>query len=175
MKKENCGTEGEIQTFAKRRPEDFSQKLTVVRPYWILTESFVDPSKQNEKVGPKIKIFKMKDDFAFALGTNATANDFLRSRWGKGDDLWFHLDGYPGPHLIAKESNMGNINRQSLKVMASALRDSSGLSIEEVPVLFTQVKNLKGVKGAKGKIIYKKEKYMKIEYDKNWRTKVEEK
>ena len=185
-------TEEEIKCFTKKGPQEFYQKLPVIPAYWISTENLGDqgkgvtkhPSnsvegkelrKHSNKLGSDIKVFKIKDYFSFAIAKNAIANDFLRSKWGSKDDLWFHLDGYSGAHVVAKESNKAKISGASLKIVASALRDYSKLRIEEVPVVFTQLRNLKGIKGLKGKIIYKKEKYMKIEYDKNWRTKVEEK
>ena len=118
-------------------------------------------------------MFKIKGGLTFALGTNAAANDYLRSRWGHRDDLWFHLEGYRGPHLIAKKSTIGDIPPRVLQVIASALRDYGGLEITEIPVLFTPVKNLKGVKGASGKVRYSKEKYLKMIYDRDWISEIE--
>ena len=161
----------------------FDRKLAMVEPYWVFPKKHKQRPKvsahdcqdrhRGEQLRPKVKILRIKGGPLFAIGTDALANDFLRSNWANKDDLWFHLDGYPGPHLVFKKPDQTNMDEQLLQVFASALRDYAKLAIEEVPILFTRVKNLRGVKGYRGKITYKGEKYMKIVYDKNWRNKVE--
>jgi hypothetical protein len=48
------------------------------------------------------------------------------------------------------------------------LRDFSRLEILEIPVIYTQVKNIKGVKGTKGEVIVKKVKHLRFHY-KDWK------
>ena len=48
------------------------------------------------------------------------------------------------------------------------IRDKSNLLIEVIPLVFTQVKNLKGLKGKAGSVTLKKEKYRDVKYNGNW-------
>ena len=168
-------TENEIKAFDQKCVHTFKKNLNIIAPYWIplRKEKTIDISSKKLN-SPGIKIFYIRKGVFFAIGSDATANDFLRSRWGKREDLWFHLDGYAGPHLVLKGLSRADLDPPLLKILASALRDHGKLEIGDVPIIFAQVKNIKGVKGKRGKIIYKKEKYMKIAYDKYWKNSVKE-
>ena len=146
--------------------------LKVIQPYWISPKNKREVKK--DKIAHKIKIFKTKEGLCFAIGMDAASNDFLRSGWGGRDDFWFHFNGYPGPHLVVRESCWDKISLQLIKILASALRDFSKQEMSEIPLVYTRVRNTKGVKGNKGKIIYRKEKYIKMDYDRTWREQVEE-
>ena len=177
--------EAEIELLKKKENHRvFERKLNIIEPYWPLPikSKAIFNVYCDGQVNKNIKVFKIKAGSFFAIGNNALGNDFLRSKWGHRDDLWFHLDGYRGSHLVVKKMSINNgdgqfdgVDKQSLQVLASALRDFSKLSIEEIPMVFTQVKNVRGIRGEKGKIIYKGEKRLKIEYDKNWKEKIEKK
>lgn len=97
-------------------------------------------------------------DITLAIGLNTKGNDYIRSKWSSKGDMWFHLDGDKSAHLIAKNADTFDFERYS--VFASILADYSEYSGDQIPVIFTQVENLKGVKGAQGKVIYKKEKHL---------------
>lgn len=102
-------------------------------------------------------IFKW-NDISIAVGLNTKGNDYIRSKWSTKGDIWFHLDGDKSAHVIAK--NLEGFDFDKYSVVASILADYSEFSADQIPVIFTQVENLKGVKGAAGKVIYKKEKHL---------------
>ena len=147
-------------------------RLRTTEPCWVFSKR--KRSVSTDKSQRRIKVFRFNKSLTFAIGIDASSNDFLRSQWGKKMDFWFHLDGYSGSHLVLRESRWDKVSMQFLRVAASVLRDFSGEAMNEIPLVFTRVKNIKGVKGAKGKIIYRKEKYMKMDYDINWKDYVEE-
>lgn len=109
-------------------------------------------------------------DFKCFVGRRATESDAIRKEIAKKDDLWIHLDGHKSGHLFIKSEKDPNV--EELTVLASALVDYSGLKLADIPILFTQVKNLKGVKGVPGMVNYKKEKQLLVIYDSQWRQKV---
>ena len=153
----------------------YPQKIKPVEPYWIFPGKQIGKNKEGgQKSDNYIRVFQLEGGTSFAVGLNAEGNDFLRTKWGNSNDLWLHLDGHTGPHIIAKiQGLVGKRENSALEVMASALRDYAGLTIEEIPIVFTRLKNIKGVKGFRGKVLYRKEKYIKMIYDRNWKSKVE--
>ncbi len=104
-----------------------------------------------------------------AIGVTANGNDYIRSKWASKNDLWFHVEGERSPHLIVKVDSIADLDEISIQVIGSAIRDYGQMSFEQVPVIFTQVKNLKGVKGSPGKVIYKKIKHRTIDYLPKWK------
>lgn len=42
------------------------------------------------------------DDFVVLIGKNAESNDYLSFQVATADDLWFHVKGLPGSHVVLK-------------------------------------------------------------------------
>lgn len=105
----------------------------------------------------------------YAYGKSAAGNDQLRNKWAKGDDLWFHLECHTSSHLVVKVNNISEIDGEELECFGSLLRDISKLSIIEIPMVYTNVRWLKGLKGAKGSVLLKKQRYISVNYRDNWR------
>lgn len=97
------------------------------------------------------------------IGLNANGNDQIRSMANK-NHFWFHIENYTGSHLILKTDDIGRFTMEDFSFIASVLRDFSKLDILEIPIMFSQVKNLKGMKGVKGEVIVSKPKYMRCIY-----------
>lgn len=115
----------------------------------------------------------LKNCQRFYIGRTAQGNDFIRKTFASKNNWWVHLDGYTSSHCIIKSDERPNID--FIKTIASILRDFSALDIEQVPVLLCQVKNLKGVTGVPGKVIFKNEKRLAVVYDKMWNNLVDKK
>ncbi|MBT5095412.1 MAG: DUF814 domain-containing protein [Halobacteriovoraceae bacterium] len=103
-----------------------------------------------------------------AVGKNPSGNDFLRKSWGSKEDYWFHLDGHPSAHVVLKLKSLGQLDSHAYNAIGSLLSTRSGLEIREIPLLYTQVKNLKGVKGSPGSVTFKKERRLRAEFATNW-------
>ena len=164
-------TEKDIGLLENNVINKFEKKLKIIQPYWISSKK--DLEKGNKFKEDGIKVYRTGDGLSFAIGLDSSGNDYLRSKWGNSDDMWFHLDGYVGAHLVVKEKNIGNMDTGLLRVIISALADHSQLKTSEIPVVFTLVKNIKGVKGERGKVVYRKERHIKVLYDKDWKIKVD--
>lgn len=106
----------------------------------------------------------------FAVGKNARANDYIRKYWAKGDDLWIHLENITGPHLIVKQINHEDMTEEIFRLLGSCLRDYAKIDLEEIPMVFSQVKHIKGMKGHAGSVLIRRPRYRKIIYNINWKN-----
>ena len=116
------------------------------------------------------KQYKIIDIGAICLGVGISAlgNDQLRSEWANKSDFWFHLDGDKSAHIIVKLRERV-LDQIVFEVVASALVEFTKVDYRQANMVYTQVKNLKGVKGAAGKVIYKKEKRIQVDCHSDWR------
>lgn len=141
--------------------------LPVVSPQWfegkVAKNKKVDSSKEYEIL--EFNNWKM------AIGLNAHGNDQIRNSWGKKDDYWIHLSGYPSAHAIIKLNHQSAvIEQEMIQTAASAIRDYSKLELEQVPIVYTKLKNVKSIKSKAGLVTYTKEKYLTVEFNKNWKA-----
>lgn len=104
-----------------------------------------------------------------AIGKTSLSNDYLRAQWAKKDDLWFHIDSMKSSHLIIKVQNISDLNSAEMELIGSIIRDMSKLEVLQIPLVFTQVKNIKGVKGKPGSVIVKKQRYLVVNYVSDWK------
>ncbi len=107
-----------------------------------------------------------------ALGTSAQGNDWVRIHFAKRDDYWFHLESGSSAHVVLKTDKINMRNTEFLELVASCIRDYSSKNYLDVAIIFTQVKNLRGVKGSPGKVLYKKERHLVLRYRNDWRYKL---
>ncbi len=116
----------------------------------------------SEKVSDEADDFKVyvTPNCQIAVGKSAKGNDQLRSKWAGKEDTWLHLDGLKSAHVIIRMS-AGLPSTEEMNLAASILAHFSHFKSDWVPVIFTQVKNLKGVSGVAGMVTYKKEKHLR--------------
>lgn len=138
--------------------------LKPINPVWRTEKNKQEPTITTEK---SYKLF-INEEFKMGIGISAIGNDQLRSEWAKKTDFWFHLDGDRSPHIILKITN-NVLSQDALILVASAMSEFSQFNYGEVNLVYTQVKNLKGVKGSAGKVIFKKEKRIRVQVNSNWR------
>lgn len=131
------------------------------------TISIIKPAWGKDEVINPVEVKKSEDDyrvfkghsFHVGVGLSSHGNDQLRSRWAKKEDVWFHLDGLKSAHVIVKVLDR-SLDVEIINTAASILAHFSHFNDDWIPVVYTQVKNLKGVTGAQGMVIYKKEKHL---------------
>lgn len=131
--------------------------LAVIRPIWGKEENSVNENPREQQ--NNFRIIK-GEKFQFGVGESAQGNDQLRSKWASREDIWFHLDGLKSAHLVLKQTGGASLDPETINLAASILAYFSHFNGDWIPVIFTQVKNLKGVTGAPGMVIYKKEKHL---------------
>ena len=138
----------------KSTKEFTANSISPIAPGW--NKVIKQPSKNISSSQKDYKVFEF-EKFKLAVGLSSKGNDSLRTEWAKKDDVWFHLDGDTSAHLILKSEEL-ELNEQVFDIVASIILEYSGHDYSHANLLYTRVKDLKGVKGTPGKVIYKKEK-----------------
>ena len=95
------------------------------------------------------------DGFDIFVGKNNIQNEYVTLKLGRKDDIWLHVQGMPGSHVIIKKDNK-EIPSTTLEQAAtlaafySKARNSSNVSID-----YTEKKNVKKAPSSKtGMVIY---------------------
>ncbi len=99
--------------------------------------------------------FTSPDGYRVLVGKNNTQNDLITTRIATKGDLWFHVKGIPGSHVVVMCS--GNEVSDETVIFAARLaaKNSKAATSSNVPVDYTPVKFVKKPNGAKpGMVIY---------------------
>ena len=112
--------------------------------------------KRQKEASAKPLHFVSSDGFDIYVGKNNTQNDYLTLKFANSMDFWFHTKQIHGSHTIIKLGIKKEIpdstilEAAQLSAYYSKARQSS-----QVPVDYTQIKNVKKPNGAKlGMVIY---------------------
>lgn len=96
------------------------------------------------------------DGFTVLLGKNNRQNDYLTCKLAQNKDLWFHTKNIPGSHVVLKyEQDRPFSDSAVTQAAALAAWFSKARESDNVPVDYTEIKNVKKPAGAKpGFVIY---------------------
>ncbi|MFZ5626743.1 MAG: Rqc2 family fibronectin-binding protein [Bacillota bacterium] len=108
--------------------------------------------------------FKTRDGYLFLVGRNNRQNDYLTLRLARSEDYWFHTRDIPGSHVILKWNSPDPPPAELLQTGALlAAWFSKARHSSQVPVDYTQRKNVKKPRGAKpGFVIYEQQKTLYV-------------
>lgn len=134
--------------------------IPIIKPIWGEEKAKEGSNQTPKHVPDEYKVFR-NDQFQIGVGLNAQGNDQLRSKWASKDDHWIHLDGLKSTHVIMKLTGNSPLTPEMLNIGASIVAQFSHFNDDWIPIIHTQVKNLKGVSGAAGMVTYKKEKHLR--------------
>lgn len=99
--------------------------------------------------------FTTSDGFDVYVGKNNLQNDRLTMKTAKANDLWFHVKDWPGSHTILAAKGNPFSENAILQAAQIAARHSKAKNSSNVPIDYTQIKNVKKPSGAKpGFVIY---------------------
>ena len=99
--------------------------------------------------------YRSVDGMEIWVGRSDEANDVLTTRLARGKDLFFHLDGAPGSHVILRTEGRDDPPPESvldaceLSVHFSKQKNAGRADVHVVPI-----KNVKKPKGAKRGLVY---------------------
>ncbi len=112
--------------------------------------------KKDTKVQAKPMHFVSSDGFDIYVGKNNTQNDYLTLKFANSQDIWFHTKKIHGSHTIIKLGVDKDVPKTTMLEAAQlAAYYSKARESSQVPVDYTQVKNVKKPNGAKpGMVIY---------------------
>ncbi len=149
-------------------PEEDFELPKAMQPIWFHrlghSESR-DESRVSSEENNDLSIYKLENKTVLGVGKNTRGNDYLRNKWGKKNDLWFHLEGRTGAHAVLK----GEGEPQLYAIIGSILRDHSKVEINEIPLVFSPLNKVKGLKGRAGAVTIKNPKYLQVNYNPKWR------
>ena len=100
--------------------------------------------------------FTSPDGFDVYVGKNNTQNDYLTLKLANTSDIWFHTKNIHGSHTVIKLGIDKNVPKETMMFAAQlAAYYSKARTSSQVPVDYTQIKNVKKPNGAKpGMVIY---------------------
>lgn len=123
-----------------------------------LEEITVDKNSEKEKKDPKVKEIKIGEYKVF-VGKNSRQNDYIVSKIGRKEDIWFHTRLCAGSHVLLRIESGQKENSEIIYECAKlAKENSSGKLSSKVGVIYTKFKNVKKPPKANlGYVIYKGE------------------
>jgi len=99
--------------------------------------------------------FVSSDGFKIYVGRNNLQNDRLTLKTARKQDIWLHVKNEAGSHVVIETNGSPVPERTLLEAAGLAAFYSKAAMSDNVPVDYTQVKNVKKPAGAKpGMVIY---------------------
>jgi predicted ribosome quality control (RQC) complex YloA/Tae2 family protein len=101
------------------------------------------------------KRYRTEQGFEIWVGRSDEGNDYLTTRLARGNDLFFHLEGYPGSHVILRTEGRTNppseavIDACELAVHYSKMKNASRADVH-----IAHIKDVKKPKGTKPGLVY---------------------
>ena len=150
--------------------EEEKELPKIISPIWSIKTN--EPSSSKEKKQDAFDIIEIPNIGKMAIGKTAVGNDQIRKEFGSKEDTWFHIEGEVSSHIILKLKSGALLDQNTLVLVGSCLAEYSKYSGQQVPLIYTALKKVKGVKGAPGKVLFKGEKHLTIWIDPEWRGKL---
>jgi predicted ribosome quality control (RQC) complex YloA/Tae2 family protein len=150
---------------AEAREGELQQKLAELQELKVGLESFNDnklaellkiyapPEKQQVRSEPGIR-YNGPHDFTVIVGRNSRENDIVTFKIARSRDMWLHAQGYPGSHVIIQAENREVPYETLLFAAQLAAAYSKAGQSDNVPVDYTQRKNVWKPKGSAPGAVY---------------------
>jgi len=113
---------------------------------------------------PDVWKYTLAGGWEIFAGKTDADNDLLSLKIARPNDLWFHVHGLPGSHVILRGPDGETPTNEMIKTAAAvAAWHSKARAAGTVPVSCTPAKNVSKPCGAKpGTVTIKKEKAIKV-------------
>ncbi len=101
------------------------------------------------------KRYRLETGWEIWVGRSDEGNDYLTTRLARGNDLFFHLEGYPGSHVVLRTGGRKDLPPEvvldacELAVHFSKLKDAVRADVH-----VAQIKNVKKPRGTKPGLVY---------------------
>ena len=137
---------------------DIADKPKPIKPvYRKVSSSTEGTQKITEMNGP--------DGSKAVMGKSAQMNEFLRSKWARKNDFWFHVANETSAHVFLRLADkQSRPTLEQLEFVGQLYCAEGQVGVSEVDLIYTEVKNLRSVKGKTGSVTYKNEKYFHYRY-----------
>ncbi|HEY8122459.1 MAG TPA: NFACT RNA binding domain-containing protein [Myxococcota bacterium] len=102
------------------------------------------------------KVYETSDGLEVWVGKNDDGNDVLSTRLARGNDLFFHLEGNPGSHVVLRTEGKGEDAPQEsvLEAAELAVHFSKAKNATRASVHVAPIKNVSKPSGAKPGLVY---------------------
>lgn len=145
-------------TLAAVETADSEADLNAIRAE-LIAEGYLNRKvnqKKQKQAASKPMHFVSSDGFDIYVGKSNMQNDYLTLKFANSSDLWFHTKNIHGSHTVIKLGIDKDVPKSTIIEAAQiAAYYSKGRESSQVPVDFTQIKNVRKPNGAKpGMVIY---------------------
>ncbi len=135
-----------------------------------------DPKRRKKRLPapPPHLIFQLPGGIIF-VGLNVKGNRYVTFQIAGADDLWFHAQGVPGAHVVAKVENLRGKKREDFLLCAATLAAHYGKAAHNSSVLvdYTEKKHVRHIPG-KGPSHVRYEAFRTLRVNpESWRQKLE--
>jgi len=119
---------------------------------------------REKDIQPDCWTYELPGGFEVLAGKTDADNDLLSLKTAKANDLWFHVHGMPGSHVILRHPDGDKPDSTTVKAAAAiAAWHSKARNAGTVPVSCTEAKHVGKPRGAKpGSVSIKREKTIKV-------------
>ena len=101
------------------------------------------------------KVYRTADGLEIWVGKNDEGNDLLTTRLAKGRDLFFHLDGAPGSHVVLKVDPKQEPPHEAILDAAElSVNFSKAKNATKAAVHVAEIKDVSKPSGAKPGLVY---------------------
>lgn len=124
------------------------------------------PQQQNAPAKtPRLMSTKSTDGWLIYIGRNRIENDVLISKLAQPQDLWLHVQGQEGAHVLIKNPNKQDPPHSTLREAAQLAARFSRISLgSKVRVIYTHCKYVKKIgKDKPGLVRYENEKTIEVD------------
>jgi predicted ribosome quality control (RQC) complex YloA/Tae2 family protein len=135
-------------------------EVKALMPFW---KRYIEKGKAEEEELLPYKEYSF-DGFKILVGRNAKCNDELTLHIAKKDDLWLHARDVSGSHVVIRQIPGRPYSKVVIELAASLAAWYSKRRNETLcPVIYTEKKNVRKVKGAApGSVRVEKEKVVMV-------------
>ncbi len=161
----------EKERLLREKEEIIKKYSSLLSPDTPLDKLKKEKDKESERDDKRIEgrpgLYLTSGGWDIIVGRSAKENDEILRHYSKGNDLWLHTRDFSGGYIIIKA-------KKGKSVPLEVLLDASYLAIffskarrnNRADIYYTQVKNLKRIKGAKtGLVIPTQEKILHVDMD----------
>jgi predicted ribosome quality control (RQC) complex YloA/Tae2 family protein len=97
---------------------------------------------ESKKKFPNIQTKKI-DGYTILIGKDAESNDHLTTIMTEDEDMWFHVKGFPGSHVVVKSGDK-LLTEDIIKIVAEiTVKNSKAKSEKSVEVIYCKGKYVK--------------------------------
>ncbi len=121
-----------------------------------------EPERRRGGEGREPREVRLGDGWRCFVGRNARDNERVTFGLGRRGDLWLHVRGLPGPHVLVKREGRGDPPPAGVVRKAAALAAAGRSGV--VAVDCTEVQYVRRMKGGRpGEVVYSREKTLFID------------